>query len=120
MRKNTKIVGAVAVAGLVAASGSAFTNSNSVAASVAGYGSAAVTGATMTAVTHTLSGTGDSITASTLTFDAAQTGRTVVAGFGSTALQSCVVDTTTPTKATCTYGTAYVTADAASFKVAVS
>jgi hypothetical protein len=44
MRKPTKFLGAIAVAVLVAAGGSAFTASNSIPASVAGYGDAVVTG----------------------------------------------------------------------------
>lgn len=42
MRKSTKFIGALAVACLVAASGSAFTNTNTVAASDAGSGTTAI------------------------------------------------------------------------------
>lgn len=42
MRKNIKLLGAVAVAGIVAASGSAFTAGNTVAASSAGSGATAI------------------------------------------------------------------------------
>ncbi len=122
MRKNIQLLGAVAVAGLVAATGSAFTASSGVVTSVAGYGTNTVTGATTTAIAHTLSSTGSTITSTLITFSASQTGRTVKAGFGTTALQDCVVDTATTatgTTATCTYVTAYDTATATAFQVAV-
>ncbi len=124
MRKNFKVLGAVAVAGLVATTGSAFTAGNTVADSVAGFGSSQVSGATATGVAHTLNSTGDSIVSTLITFSATQTGRTVKAGFGTTALQACTVDTATTSTgmtATCTYsGTGFLTADATSFKVSVS
>lgn len=120
MRITKKLVAALAVTGVVAISGSAFTASNTVSTSVAGYGTNTVTGATATSVVHTLSTDGTTIVSSALTFDASQTGRTVVAGFGTTALESCTVDTTTPTTATCTYATGYDTATATAFNIAVS
>lgn len=43
MRTSLKLVGAFAVAGLVATGGSAFTSANSVAASKAGFGTTAIT-----------------------------------------------------------------------------
>jgi len=117
MRISTKLIGAVAVAGVLAAGGAALTDSNTVADSVAGYGSAVVTGATASAIVHTLSADGLGIVSTQITFSVTQAGRTVVAGFGATDLESCVVVTTT---ATCTYGTPYVTATATEFHVAVS
>ena len=42
MRKSTKFFGTIAVAGMIAASGSAFTASNTIAASSAGSGSTAI------------------------------------------------------------------------------
>ncbi len=120
MRKNTKVLAAVVVAGVVAATGSAFTASNTVVTSVAGYGTNTVTGATTSAVSHTLSADGDAITASAITFSATQAGRTVVAGFGTADLQSCTV-ATDGLSAACTYaGAGYVTASATAFNVAVS
>lgn len=118
MRMSTQLAGFAAVATLAVTSGTALTDANTVAPSVAGYGSAAVSGATATAVVHTLNGTGDKIVSTEITFDADQTGRTVVAGFDSTALEGCVVTTVT---ATCTYAlTGYDTATAFQFHVAVS
>ena len=53
MRKNFKLLGAVAVAGLVAAGGFAFTAANTgVEDAIAGYQSAAVTGVTVTNVEY--------------------------------------------------------------------
>jgi hypothetical protein len=54
MRKSTKMVGGLVIAGVVAATGSAFTASNLVPASTAGYGESAVTGATVSNVAYTL------------------------------------------------------------------
>jgi hypothetical protein len=64
MRGTTKLIGAVAVAGLVATGGSAFTGSNSLpAASVTkGYGSQTITGVTATSVTYTTDTPGSTIT----------------------------------------------------------
>jgi hypothetical protein len=118
IRKRT-VLAVVAVAGIAAAGGSAFTDSNTVPDSVAGYGTSSVSGATVTNVAHTLSADGSAITASTLTFDTAQTGRTVKAGFDSSSLQSCSL-AADALSATCTYTTGYDTATATSFNVAVS
>lgn len=123
MHKNVKVLGAVAVAGVVAATGSAFTASNTVPASVAGYGTSTISGATATALSYTLSADGASITASALTFTGNQTGRTVKAAFGTAALTACTVGSfdsvanTTPV--TCT-GYTQSTATSASYNVAVS
>lgn len=114
-----KIFAAVAVAGVIAAGGSAFTASNTVVSSVAGYGTNTVTGATSTAITHTLSGDGTDITSSTITFSASQSGRTVKAGFGTATLESCTV-AVDGLSATCTYATGYDTATSTAFNVAVS
>lgn len=119
MHKRT-ILAAVAVAGIAAAGGSAFTASNTVDDSVAGYGTSTVSGATVSAVAHTMSADGTTITSTLLTFDAAQTGRTVKAGFGTADLEACTVDATEGLTATCTYATPYDTASATAFNVAVS
>lgn len=124
MRTSSKLFGAAAVAGLVLVGGSALTDGNTVPDNVAGYGTSAVSGATATEVVHTLSADGKNIVSSKVTFNATQTGRTVKAGFGTTALEACVVDTAgTPAgmSATCTYaGAGYDTATATAFNVAVS
>lgn len=120
MRRNTKVLGAVAAAAFVIAGGSAFTASNTVADSTAGYGTSTVTGATATTVAHTLSGDGATINSTLITFSTSQTGHTVQAGFGTAALQDCAVDATTGTTATCTYATGVATKTADTFNVAVS
>ena len=118
IRKRT-LFAAVAVAGIAAAGGTAFTASNTVADSVAGYGTSTVSGATVTDVSHTLSVDGIKITASTVTFDVAQTGRTVRAGFGTSPLESCDL-AADAMSATCTYATGYDTATSSAFNVAVA
>jgi hypothetical protein len=123
MRKNFKLLGAVAVAGLVAATGSAFTAGNTIPASVAGYGSSTISGATATVLSYTLSADGTQITASALTFTGNQTGRTVKAGFGTAALTACTVGahdaTANTTPVTCT-GYTQSTATSSTYNVAVS
>jgi hypothetical protein len=123
MRKPAKFLGALAVAGLVAAGGSAFTASNTIPDSVAGYGSSAVTGtgATATGVAHTLSADGLAIESSLLTFNVSQEGRTIEAGFGVAGdLQNCIVAGTPFLTATCDYDIPPLTAGAVAFNVAVS
>jgi hypothetical protein len=125
MRSNKKILGALAVAGLVAASGSAFTAGNTVGGdNVAGYGSATVSGATTEAIEHTLSADGTTISSTTLTFTTdLGAGHQVKAGFGSTALENCTVTVNVSPEndtAVCTYSATYTTADATDFRVAVS
>lgn len=118
MRKRT-LFAAVVLAGVAAAGGTAFTASNTVANSVAGYGTSTVSGATVTNVSHTLSADGSKIESSTVTFEVAQTGRTVKAAFGTSALEACTL-AADALSATCTYATAYDTATASAFNVAVS
>jgi hypothetical protein len=120
--KTKKIVLALVVIGVVAAGGAAFTAANTVDPSVAGYGTAIVTGATATSVKHTLSPDGTHIVSTHIVFSADQTGNDVVAGFGTTAvpeatLVPCVVTTT---DAECTYATPWDTATATHFNVAVT
>jgi hypothetical protein len=57
MRKFTKLVAVAGFAGLVAVGGEAFTASNTVPDSIAGYGQSAVTGATITNIAYTSLGT---------------------------------------------------------------
>lgn len=113
------ILAVAAVGGIAAAGGSAFTASNDVADSVAGYGTSTVSGATVTSVVHNLSADGSQIVSSTLTFQDPQTGRTVMAGFDGDPLQSCSL-ATDALSATCTYSVGYDTATASKFNVAVS
>jgi hypothetical protein len=52
MRMSTKLLGGVVAAGLVAATGSAYTASNNVPTSVAGYGENTVTGASVSTIAY--------------------------------------------------------------------
>jgi len=121
--KTSKIIGAVAIVAALVGSGAAFTASNTVPASVAGYGSSTISGATATALNYTLAADGATITAAALTFTGNQTGRTVKAAFGTAALTACTVGTydsvalTTPV--TCS-GYTQSTATSSTFNVAVS
>lgn len=131
MRNNKKTLAALAVVGVVAAGGSAFTASNTVPDTVAGYGSSTISGATATSLKYTLNGDGTQITAAAMNFDGDLTGSTVKAGFGTAALTTCTVgtpgvdnpDTTALldayTPVTCS-GYTQSTATAASFNVAVT
>jgi hypothetical protein len=133
MRTSIKFLGALAVAGLVAAGGSAYTASNTVAASVAGYGTNTVTGASVLTAHHNLAPDGVTILSTDLKFSSSQQHSIVTAGFGTALapegdLQSCIVDPMgteetpiDPMTATCTYGTVtpYETATAIHFNVAV-
>ena len=136
MRTNhKKLLGAVAVAGLVAAGGSAFTASNTLAGeNVAGYGTDTVVGASTTVIEHTLVGDGEFVAATALTFSAdLSAGSTVRAGFEGAASVECVlteggngVDTIVntlddlPDSAVCTYGAGVLTEASDTFQVSVS
>ncbi len=116
-RSKRLILGTAAATLLFA--GSAFTASNTLEGpNVAGYGTATVTGATVSSIAHTLSADGTAIESTALVFTTTQAARTVRAGFDGT-MVDCTVDTEEPTKASCTF-TGVVTADASSFAVAVS
>lgn len=131
MRTHTKFIGALAVAGIVAASGSAFTASNTIPASVAGYGTSTISGATATSLKYTLNGDGSQITGAAMNFAGDLTGKTVKAGFGTDTLTTCTLgvvgldnpDTTALadayTPVTCS-GYTQSTATSASFNVSVN
>jgi hypothetical protein len=92
-RKSTKIAIAIAAAAVIATGGAALTQSNSVQASVAGYGTSSISGATATEVTYTLSANGQQITDAAIVFDGDMTDRTIKAGFDNDAtLRSCSLD----------------------------
>lgn len=135
MRTNIKkLIGAGAVAGLVATGGSAYTASNTVnGENLAGYGDAVVAGASTSAIEHTLSAAGTTITSTSLTFTTdLPAGAEATAGFDGT-LWTCDIsegavgaDTAEGTSddgvdtAVCTYTTAFSSESATSFQVAVS
>lgn len=122
-RRTSRIIAAAAVIAAVAAGGAAFTASNTIPDSVAGYGTSDISGATATALDYTLSADGTTITDAALTFTGDQTGRTVKAGFGSDALSGCTVGTydsaNDNTPVTCS-GFSQSTASSSKFNVAVS
>jgi hypothetical protein len=120
-RKTKRIIGAIAVIGAIFAGGAAFTASNTVPNTVAGYGTSNITGATVTAMHYTLNGDGTQITAASLTFQGDQTGNVVKAGFGTDNLTTCTVGAFAAgaTSATCSGYTQNTTASA-TFNVAVT
>jgi hypothetical protein len=81
----------VVCAGVIAAGGTAFTNSNSLPISTtAGYGSTEVTGATVLWLTYHTNSTGTEITDATMKLlGDYSSGYTVKAGFGTNALSNC-------------------------------
>jgi hypothetical protein len=124
MRRNTKkIVAGVAAIAALAAGGAAFTASNTVADSVAGYGTSNITGATATSIKYTLSADGTQINSAAIVFDGDVSTRTIAAGFGTDDLTDCTVGSydsgTDSTPVTCS-GYTQDTAASATFNVAVS
>jgi hypothetical protein len=115
--KTKKIVLAVAVIGALAAGGAAFTASQVVPDSVAGYGTSTVTGADATKIEHTLGTDGTTIVSTEITFTTLTADSVVQADFGTGASTVCPV---TGQVATCTYATPVDTATATSFNVAVA
>jgi hypothetical protein len=121
MRRNTKkMIAGLAVIGALAGGGTAFTASNTVPASVAGYGTSTISGATVDSLSYTRSADGATITGEALVLSGNQTGRTVEAAFGANDLTACVVGTysASSTPVTCSISVATAAADA--FHVAVS
>src|SRR4029079_11614436 len=90
-RRTKRIIGAIVVIAAIAAGGAAFTASNTVPDTVAGYGTSNITGATATSLTYTLSADGTQISSAALVCDGDVTGDNVKAGFGSDALTTCTV-----------------------------
>ena len=72
-RRTKRIIGAIVVIAAIAAGGAAFTASNTVPDTVAGYGTSNITGATVTALHYTLNADGTEITDASLTFQGDQT-----------------------------------------------
>jgi hypothetical protein len=122
-RRTKRIIGAIVVIAAIAAGGAAFTASNTVPDTVAGYGTSNISGATVTAMHYTLNADGTQITDASLTFQGDQTHNVVKAGFGTDALTTCTVgsydSTGDTTPATCS-GYTQSTATSATFNVAVT
>ncbi len=121
-RISRRMVAVVVVIGAIAAGGAAFTASNTVHDSVAGYGTSNITGATASDVHYTLSADGTQINTVLLTFTGDLSNDTVQAGFGTDALTTCTApsyDGTTSSTSTCS-GYTQSTASSATFNVAVT
>ena len=117
-----KIAAGLAVGVLVAAVAHAVTASNTITSSTAGYGSAAISGATANSVGYTLSADGSTITAAAVVFAGDLTGKTVSAGFDAAALSACTLGAynsgASTTTATCS-GLTQSTSAASTLAVAV-
>lgn len=111
MRRST-LIGAVAVACVVAAGGAAFTNSNTFAsgatAPLTGYASTSVSGGTINSLKYNLNSAGDNVDTVTLVLANDTTGSAVSIGFNGGATTSCGTGTysatTTDTTYTCDNG----------------
>jgi hypothetical protein len=119
-RISRRMVAVVVVVGAIAAGGAAFTASNTVQASVAGYGTSTITGATATDVHYTLSADGTQINTVLITFNSDLTGDTVQAGFGTDALTTCGAPTAGPNSTVTCSGYTQNTGTSATFNVAVT
>ncbi|MCW2680675.1 MAG: hypothetical protein JWM62_2076 [Frankiales bacterium] len=90
MRKNI-LIGAAAVAGVLAATGGAFTNSNSLPATdvTRGYGSQTISGVTATSVTYNTNLAEDTITSVGLVLNGDTTLKTIQIAFNDAAGVTC-------------------------------
>jgi hypothetical protein len=128
MRHNTsKILASVAVFGVVAAGGSAFTASSSLPQTpkVVGYDTTTITGAIANDLSYDISADGATIDAAVITFGGNQSARTVKAGWDAGDLTTdCTIGAYTAvgdtTLVTCTFLTPVDTKTATTFKVAVT
>jgi hypothetical protein len=118
------MVAVVVLIGAIAAGGAAFTASNTIPDTVAGYGTSHITGATATSLHYVISSDGTSISEADLVFSGDVTADTVTAGFNSDNLSNCVVGAYTPgtpgsTAVTCS-GFSQATTSANTFNVLVA
>ena len=88
-RISRRMVAVVVVIGAIAAGGAAFTASNTVPNTTAGYGTSTITGATATDIAYGLNATGTQITSATITFTGDLSNDTVKAGFETSNLTTC-------------------------------
>jgi hypothetical protein len=116
------MVAVLVVIGAIAAGGAAFTASNTVPDTTAGYGTSTITGATATDIAYTLSADGTEINSVLITFTGDLHNDTVQAGFESSNLTTCsapVYDGTTSSTSTCS-GYTESTTTSGTFNVAVT
>lgn len=121
-RISRRMVAVLVVIGAIAAGGAAFTASNTVSASVAGYGTSNITGATATDVHYTLNADGTEINSVLITFTGDLSNDTVQAGFETSNLTTCsapVYDGSTSSTTTCS-GYTESTSSSSTFNVAVT
>ena len=122
-RKTKRIIGVFVIIAAIAAGGAAFTASNTVPDTVAGYGTSNITGATVTALHYTLNADGTEINDASLTLQGDQTNNVVKAGFGTDALTTCTFgsyDSVAHTSSETCSGYTQPTATSATFNVAVT
>jgi hypothetical protein len=103
--KTTRIAAAIAVIGAVAAGGAAFTDSNTVPASIAGYGSNTVSGGTVLSLSYGLSSDGTDIDTATIVFSGDTTADDAQIGFNNGSTTDCApgaLDSASNTKYVCT------------------
>lgn len=90
MRTSIKFLGALAVAGLIAAGGSAYTDSNTQPATqTVGYGSTTITGATVSSMAYTLSTDGTNVNSVALVLVGDTSTHTVSIGFNTDPITGC-------------------------------
>ena len=90
-RISRRMVAVVVLIGAIAAGGAAFTASNTIPNTVAGYGTSNITGATADSLNYTYSADGTSITAEDIVLHGDFTADVVKAGFGTNSLTGCTV-----------------------------
>ncbi len=91
--KPTRIAAAVAVIGVLAAGGAAFTAGNTVPNTVAGYGTSTISGGTVLSLNYTLSSDGTAIDGATIVFQGDTTGDTASIAFDAGAATTCTTGT---------------------------
>lgn len=83
----------VVLIGAIAAGGAAFTASNTIPDTVAGYGTSHITGATATKLNYVISSDGTTITEADLVFQGDVSADTITAGFNADNLTGCTPGT---------------------------
>lgn len=120
--KKKRLIAAIAVIGALAAGGAAYTASNTIPDSVAGFGSDTISGATASNIHYVLSADGTTITEVDLTLTGDYHSNTVQVGFNGGALTTCpagTYDGSTSTTVDCT-GFTQSTAGATALDVSVN
>ncbi|MHB1568852.1 MAG: hypothetical protein ACYC0H_06575 [Solirubrobacteraceae bacterium] len=122
-RLTRRLIVVAVIVGALAAGGAAFTASNTIPNSVAGYGTSNISGATATDIKYTLNGPGTEITGAQITFNGDLSADTVQAGFETSNLTTCsapTYDSTTSTSSTTCSGYTESTSGSTTFNVAVT